>query len=188
MELDQELIQRRSAVLSKLADALKTARHRVELGSAGNIYMIDGFSVGVDVKYEKRGVGCSSYTGKLRMRLEAVLPRYTTKNYPEPKNGFDMKKAVERIEELLQRVKDYEISKRNKIREVDRRLRFKEDVLGEIGATGYPSVDGFEIQAGSSIMVKLTLKVHKDQLKRILLMVDKEKLGEKVVRKLYEGE
>lgn len=98
-KLEEELAARMADFYAALRKALIDAGH--ELNDGAGITNVDGESIWMAVDKQYRG-GSSGYFSRPNGKLYYTLGDYgDRKTYREPNKGFDIAKAVERIEETV---------------------------------------------------------------------------------------
>ena len=112
-QLEKELADRANAVMAAVIKGLEAKGHVVEVWTHDSrwgheykrIALVDAHFLEVDMRIEEttKDTYTCKPTGRLRMSIptphEYEIGK--TKSYPEPKKGFVIAKAVERIEETL---------------------------------------------------------------------------------------
>jgi len=107
-QIREQMDERIKAVTAAIAKALVAKGHKLgydglSADASDSVRIVDGMNTGFAMNYEYTGDDWNTcYTGKLRMKMGAL----TSKNYPEPKAGFDIEKAVERIEAIVDHALD----------------------------------------------------------------------------------
>jgi len=179
-QIREQLDERIKAVTAAIVKALVAKGHKVgydglSADASDSARIVDGVSTGFAMNYEYTGGEWNPrYSGKLRMKMGSL----TTKNYPEPKAGFDIEKAVERIEAIVDRALDGQarMAKKDALEKQGR-----EFFLDSCKALGVTEVSEWQMEArhrgailraGTGERVYVQMQMNAKQLKAFLALLE----------------
>jgi hypothetical protein len=173
-KLVQSAEARRKNFFNELVAELRAKGHTIEREDVwwddSEIRKIDGEYLSVVINNQRTGSGAFSRTnGKLSLRI--VKHKWRKKFYPEPKNGFDLKKTVERIEKVLEDAK-WEAELKDRQKRVDAiTSNFHMEVMDRVKLQG---VSNILIEKDSMEKVKVTLHLTEEELHKVCDALRKE--------------
>lgn len=173
----QDLTNELNARIQSVKDAVM--KRLIELGhipsgSSNPLARVDDTWIGLEIRPEHKSLGYytshDTRTGKLRMSL-GNYP--STKNYPEPKNGFDIEKTVERILAIIKEQKVALERKVNSEAAAQQRLDFFQSICESISTSNmyYQEARKGEltIKPYSSQKVSVTFNADLNQIKAVMV-------------------
>jgi len=170
-EQERETLARAETVVDLLIEKLKSQGFNVEGIINSNMLsgfaMVNGYWLHVKVKPELRSSsrrGVQMYSGKLRMTMQDDLSHI--RNYPEPKKGFDIETAAERVASIVRCYDQKAASARNRDIFRTKAENFFQEVCDDLG------IENGKILLGGSKETPLRVERHNDRLVKITALVD----------------
>jgi len=176
--------QRWNEFESKLIDALVEKGHEVGVkegsdGASRMIKTVDGRFISIEHQCERRNtVGIrANYTGRLRYTITNGAWGKSS-SYPEPKNGFSVSDAVERVLESVNKEIKVRKSREDRInREAAAEATFDRAMaaIGKEDGMGYYAQYGphyISVKASTAQRVKVDCSVTPEQLARLIELVN----------------